>query len=80
MNQLVGIAPKMVRTKLRLEASALPMIVTILPAQIVGSEKCELAGTVILVIEAPGLEEAEFSTLDINIEHGKSTVEIKALK
>tara|TARA_Y100001951_G_scaffold102983_2_gene110822 strand:+ start:360 stop:608 length:249 start_codon:yes stop_codon:yes gene_type:complete len=64
------------RTKVKVSPSMLPMLATICPVQIVGSEQSE--GLVVLVLEGAGCPKAEWSTIHCENERGKTTVTIKA--
>lgn len=76
MIPMIDPKPKLPRTKVRVDAQQLPMLATICPAQIVGSEKSE--GYVTLILEGKGLPDAEFSTLFCTNDGVTSTVKIEA--
>lgn len=67
------------RTKIKVSADMLPMLVTVLPAQIIGSEQCG-GGVVCLVVEGPQLPKSEYCTVHVKRTGAvKSEVEIVAV-
>ena len=71
---IIDAKPKLPRTKVRVDPNTLPLLATICPAQIVGSEQSE--GFVTLVLEGKGLPAGEFSILRCTNDGVTSKVEI----